>query len=307
MMRSSKLIGSLLCSSVLLLTLGCSSTKPGKGVKPGRYGNPATWLRAAEESERKGDLQRALFNLKVARTVSRKGRKINLDIERVETEIASQCKKRMSQGNRAVRQGKLTKARRYYLQVLGLNPKHKEALEAMRKLDKRASKASMKKKVARSDSNYNYRKKNEKLAKGFHEEAYIYSRQEILQADEKQTNPTEYIKEIEIHLKKFPRDREVSALLSKILLKQAGAAFEAENFNDALRYLERAERAFNSDSNRLATIRKQRKAYGKALYMKGVRSSRDAPGHAIQYWRHALEFDPDDRKSRLRLRRIQSM
>jgi tetratricopeptide (TPR) repeat protein len=274
---------------------------------PGNYGNLATWLHAAEESERKGDLQRALFNLRVARTVSLRDRKINAEIERIEAKIASQCKKRMSQGNRAVRQGKLSKARRDYLQVLALNPKHKEALEAMRKLEERASKASMKKKVAQSNSNYNNRAKKKQLAKGFHEEAYTYSRQEILQTEETQTNSGEHIKEIEIHLKKFPNDREVGAHLLKILFKQAGTAFEAENYNDALSYLERAERAFKSDAKRLAAIQKQRKAYGKALYIKGVRHSRDGASHAIKYWEYALKFDPDDKKSRLRLRKMQSM
>jgi tetratricopeptide (TPR) repeat protein len=307
MMRSPALIFILLFSFILVLSGGCSSTRTKKGAIPGNYGNPATWLRAAEEGERKGDLQSTLFNLKVARAVSLRDRKINVDIERVESKIASESKKKMSQGSRAMHQGKLSKARRYYLQVLALNPKHKEALVAMRKLDKRASKALMKKKVARSISNYNNRTKKKSLAKGFHEEAYIYSRQEILQAEGKQTNTGEYIKEIEMHLKKFPRDREVGEVLSKVLLKQAGAAFEAENYSDALSYLERAERAFKSNAKRLAAIQKQRKAYGKALYVKGVKRSRDGPEHAIKYWEYALKFDPDDKKSRLRLRKIQSM
>jgi tetratricopeptide (TPR) repeat protein len=292
---------------VLVLTGGCSSVQSGKGRVSANYRNPAIWIKAAEENERKGDLQSALINLKVARTVSLRDRKINVTIERLEAKIASQSKKKMSLGNRAVRQGKLTEARHYYLQVLALNPKHKKALAAMRKLDKRVSKASMKKKVARSTSNYNNRPKNKKVAKGFHEEAYTYSRQEIVQAEEKQTNPGEYIKEIETHLMKYPKDKEVHDLLSKALLEQAGAAFEAENYNDALRYLEQAEHAFKSDARRLEAIQKQRKAYGKALYIKGVRHSRDKPAHAIKYWEYALKFDPNDKRSQLRLRKIQSM
>jgi tetratricopeptide (TPR) repeat protein len=307
MMQTSAPFSCLLLSLLLVLNSGCSSTRPSKGVTSGDYRTPATWLRAAEEHERKGDLQRALFNLKVARTVSLRDKKINAAIKRIEAEIANQSKQKMSQARRAVRQGKLSEAKRRYLQVLSLNPKHKEALAAMRKLDERASKVSMKKKVARSNSNYNNRTKNRKLAKGFYEEAYSYSRQEILQAEDKQVDPKAYIKEIEAHLKKFPKDKEVRDHLSKTLFKQAGAAFEVGKYKDALGFLEQAERVFNSDTERLAKIQKQRKTYGKALYIKGVRSARDEPAHAIKYWGYALKFDPDDKKSRLRLRKIQSM
>jgi tetratricopeptide (TPR) repeat protein len=307
MMPLSTQISILLLSFILVLTGGCSSIRSSQGRISANYRNPATWLDAAEENERKGDLQSALINLKVARTISLRDRKINVAIERLDAKIANQCKNKMSLADQAVRQGKLTKARHYYLEVLALNPRHKDALEAMRKLDERASKASMKNKVARSNSSYNNITKKQKLTKGFQEEAYSYSRQEILQVEEKQTSPGEYIKEIEMHLKKFPKDGEVRELFSKLLLKYAGAEFEAENYNDALRYLEQAEFAFSGDAKRLAIIQKQRKAYGKALYIKGVRSSRDVPQHAIKYWEHALKFDPDDNKSRLRLRKIQSM
>lgn len=307
MMHTPTLIFSLLLSIILALSGGCSSIQPSQDRVSTHYRNPATWINAAEENERKGDLQSALINLKVARTVSLRDRKLNIAIERLEEKIASQSKKKMSLGDRAIRQGKPSKARRYYLQVLALNPKHKEALAAMRKLDKRASSVSMKKKVARSTSNYNIRTKNKRVAKGFHEEAYAYSRQEILQAEEKQTSSKESINEIVTHIMKYPKDKEVLDLLSKILLKQAGAAFEAENYNGALGYLEQAEQAFNSDAERLATIKKQREAYGKALYIKGVRSSRNEPAHAIKYWEYALKFNPTDKKSRLRLRKIQSM
>ncbi|MCG7875918.1 MAG: hypothetical protein JAZ17_09685 [Candidatus Thiodiazotropha endolucinida] len=307
MMQSSTLLSSLLLSVCLLLHGGCSSYPSSKGAKSGNYGNPTIWLNAAEAHENRGDLQSALFDLKVARTVSARDTKINAAIQRVEAKIAAQSKKKMNQGKRAVRQGKLNKARRYYLEVLGLNPKHKEALAAMRKLDERASKASMKKKVAVSNRNYNNRTKRSKLAKGFEEEAYIYSRQEILQAEDKQANPAEYLKEIETHLKKFPKDKEVRDLLSKTLLIHANTAFEEEKYNDALGYLEQAERAFNGDDKRLKKIQQQRKAYGRALYAKGVRSSRADPGHAIKYWEYALKFDPDDKKSSLRLRNSKSM
>ncbi|MEW8352897.1 MAG: hypothetical protein AB2665_03775 [Candidatus Thiodiazotropha sp.] len=307
MMRPPASLFSLLGILLLVLGSGCSSTQSAKGVISGDYGRPATWLRSAEAREKKGDLQGALYNLKVARTVSRRDSKINAAIRRVEAKINRQSEKMMRQGKQAVSQGRLTKARRYYLKALSLNPKHKSALEAMRELDKRASKAAMKKKVARSNSNYNNRTKKKKLAKGFHEEAYIYSRQEILQAEGRQANLGEYLKEIETHLKKFPKDREVRDLLSKILLDQAGAAFDAENYKDALDYLQRAERVFTSDADRLDKIQQQRKAYGRALYLKGVRSSRNEPEHAIKYWEYALKFDPDDKKSRLRLRNFQSM
>jgi predicted house-cleaning noncanonical NTP pyrophosphatase (MazG superfamily) len=307
-MKPSHLLPSvLLLSLLLILQSGCSSTRSARGAEPGKYANPATWLRAAKAMEDKGDLQAAMFNLRVARTVSRRDRKINAAIERVETKIANLSDKKMGQGNRAVRQGRLTRAKRYYLQVLSINPKHKEALEALRKIDMRASMASMKKKVARSTNNYNGGKKKKSLANGYPDEAYAYSRQAILQAGDKQTDPTIYIKEIEAHLTNYPKDKEVRELLSKTLLKQIDKAFESENYNDALRYIEQTERVFNSDNKRLSQIQQQRKAYGKKLYIKGVRSARDEPKLAITYWEYALQFDPEDEKSRLRLRNIQSM
>ena len=306
-MQSSAPVTSLLLALLLGLNGGCSSTGPSKGAISGDYSKPTTWLNAAAEHERKGDLQTALYNLKLAKTVSKRDAKINAEIKRIETKIESQSKKRVSQAKKAVRQGKLAEARRYYLEILGLNPKHKQALAAMRKLDERASKASMKKKVARSNSNYSNRAKKKKMDKGFHEEAYIYSRQEILHAEDKQLNPREYIKEIETHLKKFPKDTEVREQLSKTLLKQAATAFKAENYSDTLRYLEKAEQAFNSDSKRLMAIQKLRKVYGKELYVRGLRSSRKEPAQSIKYWEYALKFDPNDKKSRLRLRNIHSM
>ncbi|MEW8507077.1 MAG: hypothetical protein AB2598_10245 [Candidatus Thiodiazotropha sp.] len=307
-MHPTALLSCLLLIAILLLGSGCSTNRTTKGaVSVGEYGKPATWLRAAEERERKGDLQAALFNLKLARTVTRQDRDIDREIKRVEAKIDSQSGKLMKRGKQAVSQGQFAKARRHYLRVLSLNPKHKPALEAMRELNERTSKASMKKKVARSISNYNNRAKKKKLAKGFHEEAYIYSRQELLQADDKSLDPRAYIEEIEAHLKKYPKDKEVRGLLSKTLQKQIDNAFESGNYSDALRYLEKAEQAFISDAKRLEKIQKQRKAYGKLLYIKGVRSSRDEPEHAIRFWEYALKFDPDDRKSRLRLRNIQAM
>jgi hypothetical protein len=137
MMHTPTLIFSLLLSIILVLSGGCSSIQPSQDRVSTHYRNPATWINAAEENERKGDLQSALINLKVARTVSLRDRKLNIAIERLEEKIASQSKKKMSLGDRAIRQGKPSKARRYYLQVLALNPKHKEALAAMRKLDKK--------------------------------------------------------------------------------------------------------------------------------------------------------------------------
>jgi hypothetical protein len=307
MMQSSALIISLLLSSILVLHSGCSSTRSAKGRVQGNYANPSTWLNAADERERKGDLQGALYNLKVARTASRRDKKINTAIERIEKKIAGLSKKNMSQGKRAARRGRITQARRHYLKVLSLNPKHKQALEALRELEKRSSQASMKKKVARSNRNYNHRAKKPKLPKGFHEEAYIYSRQAILQTEDKQSNPDDYIKEIEKHLQKYPKDKEVREQLSNTLLKQIDTAFESENYKHALGYIEQAERTFNSDPRRLAKIQQQRKAYGKKLYMKGVKSLRDEPKLAITYWEYALQFDPDNKKSRLRLRNIQPL
>jgi tetratricopeptide (TPR) repeat protein len=307
MMRSQALLISLLLSSVLLFHGGCSSTRSARDTASGDYAYSATWLLAAEAMERKGDLQAALYNLRVARTASRRDKRINAAIKRLEVKIANLSKKKMAQGKRAVRQGKLSQAKRYYLKVLSLDPKHKQALEALREIEKRASEASMKKKVVRSNRNYNNRAKKATLPKGFQEEAYIYSRQAILQAQDTQTSPEEYINEIEKHLHKYPKDKVVRERLSKTLLKQIDTAFESENYNDALKSIQRAERAFSSDTNRLKAIQQRRKAFGKKLYMKGVKRLRDEPKLAITYWEYALQFDPDDKKSRLRLRNIQSL
>jgi tetratricopeptide (TPR) repeat protein len=273
----------------------------------GSYGKTSTWLNAAAEHERKGDLQRALFDLRVAKTVSRKDGKINAAIERVKSKIAEQTKKHMRQGKQALREGKLNQARNHYLRVLSLDPKHEAALAAMRGIDKRDSKAKMETKVALSMQNYRRSAKTRKQAKGFQEEAYTYSQQALLQPDEKPTDIGSYIQEIEAHLKKFPQDKEVRELLANTYFKQAQIAFEAERYGDALEYLNNAERASGGETKRLKKVKKQRKSYGKALYLKGVRIARDEPQHAIKYWEYALQFDPDDRKSRLRLRNIKSM
>lgn len=307
MMRLPVLLFNLALLSLLIVQSGCSSSPSTRGRASSQYADPATWLSIAGEMERKGDLHAALYNLRVARTVSRRDKRINADIKRLEARIAELSEKHMRQGKRAVRQGKLTQARRHYLKVLSLDPRHKQALDAMRELETTKSKLSMKKKVATSNRNYNHRAKKAELPKDFNQEAYIYSRQDILQAEDKQMNPNGYIKEIESHLEKYPKDKEVQDRLSKTLIEQIDRAFESENYQGALNYIKRAERAFKSDSKRLAEIQQQRKSYGKKLYIKGIRSSRETPNLAITYWEYAIQFDPDHEKSRLRLRKIRAM
>ncbi|MCU7931140.1 MAG: hypothetical protein KZQ90_10095 [Candidatus Thiodiazotropha sp. (ex Codakia rugifera)] len=294
-------------ATVILLGSGCAvDSKRVKGSSGG-YGDPKTWVAAAEAHEKQGDFQGALFEYRVARTLAKQDSEIKQSIKHLESQISKRTKKLIAQGNKAVRQGKISKARRLYLETLGLEPINKDALEAMRRLDEKSSRRSMQRKVAISQRNYKSRRKKAKANNGYGDETYTYSRQAILQAGNRPADIDGLIKELEKHITKYPNDLEMRSLLSKTRMGQAEKSFQAENYSDTLNYLEQAESAVNGDKKKLQTITKIRKEYGKGLYIKGLRSSRSEPKQALKYWEYALKFNPNDKKTRLRIQKINTM
>ncbi|MCU7863579.1 MAG: hypothetical protein KZQ92_06345 [Candidatus Thiodiazotropha sp. (ex Lucinoma borealis)] len=293
--------------TVILLGSGCAiDSKRVKGSSGG-YGDPKTWVAAAETHEKQGDLQGALFEYRVARALAKQDPVIKKSIKRIESQISKRTKKMIARGNKAVRQGKTSKARRHYLETLGLEPNNKDALEAMRRLDEKSSRRSMERKVALSQRNYKSRRKKAKNNNGYGDETYTYSRQAILQAGSRPASIDELIKELKKHIAKYPNDLEMRSLLSKTRIGQAEKSYQAENYSDTLSYLEQAESAVNGDRKKLQTIIKIRKEYGKGLYIKGLRSSRSEPKQALKYWEHALKFNPDDKRTQLRIQKINTM
>lgn len=303
-----RLLSLFVCVVIILVDSGCAHDKRRGSGASGAYADPAIWISTAEAHERQGDLQRALFEYRVARSLDKQDAAIDRAISRLEKHIAEKTRQLMKLGKKAVRQGKLSRARQRYLETLSLDPNHKAALAALRKLDERSSKRSMEKKVTLSQRNSKRRGKRQKgSAHEYEEEAYTYSRQAILQAGDRPANILAFIEELEKHVKKYPRDQELRRLLSKTLMGQAEKSYRAGKYNDTLNHLERAEKAASGDKTKINTITKTRKEFAKGLYIKGVRSSRKEPKQALIYWEQALKFDPQDKRTRLRIQNMQTM
>ncbi|MCU7906319.1 MAG: hypothetical protein KZQ76_10855 [Candidatus Thiodiazotropha sp. (ex Epidulcina cf. delphinae)] len=265
-------------------------------------------MSAAETHQRRGDLQQALFEYRVARTLVKQDTDIDNAIRRLEKHITEQTEQLTKRGKGAMRQGKTSKAGRLYLETLSLDPNHKDALAALRKLDEESSKRAMERKVALSKRNGTGRGRRQKKGlQGYEEEAYTYSRQAILQTENGPGNVREFIKELEKHIQKYPHDLALRRLLSKTHVKQAKKTYQAEKYDRTLNYLEKAERAVNGDKTKINAIARVRKEFAKALYIKGVRSSREEPEQALRYWKQALKFDPEDKRIRLRIQNMQRM
>jgi hypothetical protein len=87
-------------------------------------------------------------------------------------------------------------------------------------------------------------------------------------------------------------------------LKQAELSYQAQHWDEALSHLKLAEQAGQGSNQGMAAVQRARKQYAESLYNHGVISYRSTPQKAIDYWRYAIKFDPEDSKSRLRIRSL---
>ena len=289
----------------LILGYGCARNESAM-KRDGSYASTATWIRAAQVHEHQGDLQQALYKYRIARTVSGQDPAVTGEIKRLQNRIALKTGKLAASAKQAQSERKYGRARSLYLEILSLEPKHREALAGLRQLDERNSKRKMRKKIALSRRNRTS-KPAAKQSRGYDDEGYAYSRQAILQAESRAADVDAYIKELEKHVLKYPKDRELSSMLLNTRMVQARAAFQAETYQQSLHHLREAERVFGNEAEVLGKLSLARKEFAKALYLKGVRSVRSDRANAVKLWEAALMFDPEDKRTRLRIQNIDTM
>ncbi len=272
-------------AAVTLMQSACSQTlKPERTQTQitGGYGNPATWLQSAQRHEKQGDLQRALYDYRLASTLSRQESEVEVHLRRVESKISARTSSLLKQAQRAGRNGNYTTARARYLDILGLQPDHRQALAGLRQQDKQHALALLKSKHtlagqtmggsdrARMDRPPSANKSSLRSAKG----------------EAAKPGGTVAKQRMEQHL------------------QQAELSYQAQRWDEALSHLKLAEQAGQRSDLELAAVQKARKQYAESLYNHGVISFRSTPQKAIDYWRYAIKFDPEDSKSRLRIRSL---
>jgi hypothetical protein len=295
----------LLLSACSLLPTGCArEVRMDEGMSGirGAYGDAKTWLRAAEGHEAQGDLQRALFEYRLAKTVSRRDAPIVQAIERVQKQIEARTGKLSREAKNAVVQDKRSTARRIYLEILSLQPDNRAALAALRKLEEGDSLRALEKKVALSKHSKTDGRSPVRGTVDYAEEGYAYSRQALLEEAERPSDARQLLQELEKHVERYPQDRELRRLLVETSLGLTEQTYQAEQLDKALSYINKAEQVSQADAKLRQIVADARKRYGRELYNKGVISYRNEPQKALKAWRYALEFDPQDEKSRLRIR-----
>ncbi|MCG7982438.1 MAG: hypothetical protein JAY90_06740 [Candidatus Thiodiazotropha lotti] len=265
----------------------------------GSYPNPKSFMLSAAKHEKKGDLYRALMEYRIARTLSPGSRKPANEVKRLENLIAEKTAKLMAIAEKKYRQGKTQSAEVLYLKILTLDPKYKAAFNRLRELNKKQLHRKMQQKVALSQR---YRKSSiRKKNRQTEDEGYIYSRQAILEAENRAKDVAGYIGELEKHITKYPNDMELKKMLLNVRIVQARAAFGASDYDRSLSHLTDAEESLSSDKKLLKKLSDARKEFGKELYLKGLRRVRSEPVNAIEIWKIALKFDPHDKRTQLRI------
>jgi hypothetical protein len=275
----------------------------GMSGSSGAFDNPATWLRAAKLHEEEGDLQRALFEYRLAKTVSPGDRIVLEHLQRVEKKLEERTAVLLQQAERADTRGQERKARGLYLEVLGLQPDHRLALGALRKQDMKRSLRGVKKQHELGMRNRN-NSRHTKDQKAYTDEGYAYSRQAILDALNRPADSGSLLRELAKHQRKYPKDEALSRQVIETSLARAEKAYQAQQWDNALHYLNLADQACKSEEGQREAVDKARKHYARELYNRGVISYRKEPQRALSYWNYALKFNPEDDKSRLRIRSL---
>jgi hypothetical protein len=251
--------------------------------------------------EEEGDLQRALYEYRLAKTVSRSDRAVLKHVQRVEKKITQRTSDLMKKAERAGTRGEQKSARALYLEVLGLQPDHPQAVAALRQQDKRRAlrRATRRQEAAKKQRQ---KRRNSQQRDAYAEEGFTYSRQAILDAASQLNHGGQLIKELERHLEKYPKDDGLCQQLIETSLAQAKKAYQARQLDAALNYLNRAELVCRKGQGQRWAVGEVRKQYARELYRQGVISYRSEPQRALNYWNYAVKFDPEDEKSRLRIR-----
>ncbi|MBW9268539.1 MAG: hypothetical protein K1566_02745 [Candidatus Thiodiazotropha sp. (ex. Lucinisca nassula)] len=289
----------LLVTLFILSSLGCASRQVVKSSNPGSYSDPKRLMLSAAKHEQKGDLYNALMEYRIARTVSVDTAKPDREVKRLEKLIAEKTDKLMSIAEKKYARGKLQSAEVLYFKILTLDPNYTAAFDRLRDINRKQLYKKMRQKVALSQR---YRKSSlRKKNRQTEDEGYIYSRQAILQAENRENDVEGYIAELEKHITKYPSDTELKEMLVNVRIVQARASFGDSDYDSSLDHLTAAEESLNNDDKFLKKLLAARKEFAKELYLLGLRSVRSEPVNAIELWKSALKFDPNDKRTQLRI------
>jgi tetratricopeptide (TPR) repeat protein len=281
----------------LLYVTGCAGDLSQGDHHSGYLSKPSNWIRLARAHVKEGDLQQALYEYRVAYTLSGHDVAIKQEIVEIQNRIVKETDALGKLARKAIGQNKIDRAQKLYLKLLSLNPRNKEALVALRAIDESITKQSLyAKRLSKQLS-----RKLPPSDQIYRDEDYVYSRKSILQADNRAKNVEDFIKELQAHIAKYPRDEEVKEVLLKTRLEQAKFAFEQHNFDTSVYHLEQAEKILAGNTKTLNAILDIRKRFAKDLYIKGVRQIRDDVEGSVKLWKQALKFHPQDRKIKMRI------
>lgn len=266
----------------------------------GAYDNPLTWLREAQRHEEQGDLQRALYEYRLAKTVSHSDYTVVKHVRRVEARIAERTAMLLKKAERADTRARVSEAREIYLEILSLQPGHRQALAALRRQEKDRGLLEMEKKRVLA------RQRRQKPQKSRTQNAYSDEdddgvSQELVEATSQPIDARKLLENLERHKHKPAKDDQRRRQEVEANLSQAEKAYHAQHWDDALGFLRQAELIADGEASQLQAIEKARKQYAEELYSQGVISYRSEPQTALSFWRKALKFDPENEKSRLRI------
>ncbi|MET0065441.1 MAG: hypothetical protein ABW076_03760 [Candidatus Thiodiazotropha sp.] len=293
-------LASILLTALLLA--GCVSGPQPKG-EGGDSASAAYWVSQAQQHERIGDLQRARHEYRIALTLSRNDAKIEQQMELVDKAIQAKTRELEKSAGKAQRKGQIERAQRLYLDLLSLDPANRQALTALRRLDERQAKLRLQAKYPTRPVKGTKPQDERELR----DEDYAYSRQSILQADERARDAVSFIRELEAHVAKYPQDDALREMLLELRVSKAQQAFDRRDYDSTLKELLQGEKSLKSDPKALTTLDGHRKRYAKTLYLEGVRRVRVSRPEALDLWQAALKFDPQDKKIQMRIRNASSL
>lgn len=269
----------------------------------GAYNNPLTWLREAQRHEEQGDLQRALYEYRLAKTVSHSDYTVLKHVRRVEARIEERTAMLLKKAERADTRTRVSEAREIYLEILSLQPGHRQALAALRRQEKDRGLQEMEKKrvLARQRRQKPQMSRTENP---YSDEDYDGVSQEFVKATSQPIDARKLLENLERHKHKPAKDDQRRRQKVGGNLARAEKAYHAQHWDAALGFLRQAELTADGEAAQLQAIEKARKQYAEELYSQGVISYRSEPQKALSFWLKALKFDPENEKSRLRIRNM---
>ena len=221
--------------------------------------------------------------------------------ELAQTRIAEMVAERLKAADKARQAGEIEKATLAYLRVLSVEPREAAAARALRELE-----------VERVKRTYLSRPPRVVLANRSPERnaprnAVAPSANDVGDLELgvmlfRQGDHAGSAQSLEKYLQKYPRHEGARGYLADAYHQLGLAALQQGRKEEALGYLEKAQRLGYSDPTELTkAIRSVRQALGEEYYRLGVRAFASSIDKAITLWERSVYFDPGQTQAQLRL------